>query len=77
MQIATWPENLKRRWLSPEELNKEIRNRKIIEAVILRKLFIKALYAGKDEVGISKVTGYSWLKEGNEKELEDLKPNYF
>ena len=70
------------RWLSPEVLNREIRNRKI-EATILRKLlFIKSLYAGKsvpqaaDEVGISKVTGYIWLEEWNERGLEGLKPNY-
>ncbi len=44
-------------------------------------LFIKSLYAGKspqaaEEVGISKVTGYEWLHEWNEKGLEGLKPNY-
>ncbi len=70
------------RWLTPEELNREIRNRKI-EAVVLRKLlFIKALYAGKsvpqaaEEVRVSKVTGYVWLNEWNERGLEGLKPNY-
>jgi putative transposase len=80
--MARKPEKEVVRWLSPDELNKEIRNRKI-EAVILRKLlFIKALYAGKsvpqaaDEVGISKVTGYVWLDEWNEKGLEGLKPSY-
>jgi len=80
--MARKPEKEVVRWLSPEELNKEIRNRKI-EAVILRKLlFIKVLYAGKsvpqaaDEVGVSKVTGYAWLDEWNEKGLEGLKPNY-
>jgi putative transposase len=80
--MARKPEKEVVRWLSPEELNKEIRNRKI-EAAILRKLlFIKALYAGKsvpqaaDDVGVSKVTGYAWLDEWNEKGLEGLKPSY-
>ena len=80
--MARKPEKEIVRWLTPEELNKEIRNRKI-EAVVLRKLlFIKSLYTGKsvphaaEEVGISKVTGYVWLNEWNEKGLEGLKPNY-
>jgi len=80
--MARKPEKEVVRWLTPEELNREIKNRKI-EALILRKLlFIKSLYAGKsvpqaaEEVGISKVTGYAWLDEWNEKGLEGLKPSY-
>ena len=80
--MARKPEKEVVRWLTPEELNEEIKTRKI-EALILRKLlFIKSLYAGKsvpqaaEEVGISKVTGYVWLDEWNERGLEGLKPNY-
>jgi len=80
--MARKPEKEVVRWLTPEELNREIKNRKI-EALILRKLlFIKSLYSGKsvpqaaEEVGISKVTGYAWLEEWNERGLEGLKPSY-
>jgi len=80
--MARKPEKEVVKWLSVEELDREIRSRKI-EAVVLRKLlFIRSLYSGKsepqaaEEVGISKVIGYTWLDEWNEKGLEGLKPSY-
>ena len=80
--MARKPEKEIIKWLSLEELMKEIRNRKI-EALVLRKLlFIKFLYEGKSvpeasaAVGINKVTGYKWLEEWNENGLEGLKPKY-
>ncbi len=70
------------KWLTLEELNEEIRKRKICSEVLRKLFFIKELYKGTtvpqaaEEVGVSKVIGYIWLEKWNEKGLEGLKPNY-
>ncbi len=70
------------RWISPEELEKKIRDRKIESAILRKLLFIKYLYEGKNvpqaakDVGVSSVAGYTWLDRWNENGLEGLKPNY-
>lgn len=76
------PEKEVVRWLTLEELNEEIRKRKICSEVLRKLFFIKELYKGATvpqaakEVGVSKVVGYIWLERWNEKGLEGLKPNY-
>lgn len=76
------PEKEVVRWLTSEELNEEIRKRKICSDVLRRLFFIKELYKGATvpkaakEVGVSKVIGYVWLENWNEKGLEGLRPNY-
>ena len=70
------------RWLTSEELNEEIRKRRICSGVLRKLFFIKELYKGATvpeaakEVGVSKVIGYVWLENWNEKGIEGLKPNY-
>jgi len=69
-------------WLTLEELNEEIRSRKVCAEVLRRLFFIKELYKGANvpqaakEVGVSKVIGYVWLETWNKQGLEGLKPNY-
>jgi len=76
------PEKEVVKWLTAEELNEEIRKRKICSEVLRKLFFIKELYKGATvpqaakEVGVSKVIGYAWLKNWNKKGLEGLKPNY-
>jgi len=76
------PEKEVVKWLTLEELNEEIRSRKVCVEVLRKLFFIKELYKGATvpkaakEVGVSKVIGYVWLENWNEKGLEGLKPNY-
>jgi len=69
-------------WLTMEELNEEIRSRKVCAEVLRKLFFIKELYKGSTvpraakEVGVSKVIGYVWLERWNKQGLEGLKPNY-
>ncbi|WP_086975715.1 IS630 family transposase [Archaeoglobus fulgidus] len=76
------PEKEVVRWLTLEELNEEIRKRKICSEVLRKLFFIKELYKGATvpqaakEVGVSKVIGYVWLERWNKQGLEGLKPNY-
>jgi len=76
------PEKEVVKWLTLEELNEEIRSRKVCAEVLRKLFFIKELYKGATvpkaakEVGVSKVIGYVGLENWNEKGLEGLKPNY-
>jgi len=76
------PEKEVVKWLTAEELNDEIRKRKICTEILRKLFFIKELYKGvpvpqaAKEVGVSKVIGYIWLDNWNEKGIEGLKPNY-
>ncbi|MHC1584490.1 MAG: hypothetical protein ACXQTM_07710 [Methanosarcinales archaeon] len=58
------PEKEAVKWLTLEELNEEIRSRKVYAEVLRRLFFVKELYKGAavlkaaKEVGVSKVIGY-------------------
>jgi len=70
------------KWLTIDELDREISNRRIQADMLRKLLFIRLLYhrmgvpQASSAVGVSKVAGYIWLKEWNENGLEGLKPNY-
>lgn len=76
------PEKEPVKWLTAEELDKEIRDKKVCAEILRRLLFIKQLYKkasvpqAAEEVGVSKVIGYEWLERWNSKGLEGLEPNY-
>jgi len=76
------PEREVVRWLTLEELNEEIRSRKVCSEVLRKLFFVKGLYKGAvvlkaaKEVGVSKVIGYVWLETWNKQGLEGLKPKY-
>ena len=66
------PEKEAVKWLTLEELNEEIRSRKVCAEAPRKLFFIKELYKGAakgaavlkaaKEVGVSKVIGYVWLE---------------
>ncbi len=76
------PEKEPVKWLTVEELNKEIQNKKVCAEILRRLVFVKQLYKGwsvpqaAEEVGVSKVIGYEWLERWNKKGLDGLEPNY-
>ncbi len=76
------PEKEPIKWLSAEELNKEVRNKQVCVEVLRKLLFIQHLYKGAtvpqaaQEVGVSKVIGYNWLEKWNKEGIEGLQPNY-
>ena len=65
------PEKEVVKWLTLEELNEEIRKRKICSEALRKLFFVKELYKGAavlkaaKEVGVSKVIGYVWLEKWN------------
>ena len=67
--------------MSAEELDKRIKKEKDTR-VLKRLYFIRYLYRGMsveesaDLVGVTKATGYTWLKRWNSKGYEGLKPNH-
>jgi len=70
-----------KRHMSSEELDRRIKLEK--NTRVLRRLyFLKYLYRGEsveksaDIVGITKATGYAWLKSWNSKGYEGLIPQF-
>lgn len=80
--MARKPEKVPVKWLTTKELNKVIQNKKVCAKVLRKLLFMKQLYKGSsvpqasEEVGVSKVIGYNWLKKWNEEGIEGLEPKY-
>jgi len=68
--------------MSSEELDKRIKKLEKDTRVLKRLYFIKNLYRGEsveksaDIVGITKATGYNWLKSWNSKGYEGLIPQF-
>jgi len=68
--------------LPAEELDKMIKGLEKDTRVLKRLYFIRYLYRGMsvekaaDLVGVTKATGYTWLKGWNSNGYEGLKPNY-
>ena len=68
--------------LPAEELDKMIKGLEKDTRVLKRLYFIRYLYRGMsvekaaDLVGVTKATGYTWLKRWNSRGYEGLKPNY-
>lgn len=66
--------------LTAEELDHKIRGLKQEVKVLKKLLFIKSLYQGEsveksaNMVGVTKATGYNWLKEWNKEGYQGLKP---
>ncbi|MBW9221069.1 transposase [Methanothermococcus sp. SCGC AD-155-M21] len=67
--------------LSEEELDRKIREQK--DARVLKRLcFVRHLYSGMsvkkaaDLIGVTKATGYSWLKRWNSKGYRGLIPEF-
>jgi len=71
-----------KRWISSEELKRLIRKKERDVKVLNRLHFINYLYSGcsvpeaSETLGITKVTGYIWLKRWNEEGRSGLIPKY-
>lgn len=71
-----------KKWITTEELKRLIRKKETDVKVLNRLHFINYLYNGysvpeaSETLGITKVTGYIWLKRWNDKGYSGLIPKY-
>lgn len=70
------------KWITSEELKRCIREKEKEVKVLNRLYFMNYLYSGcsvpraSEKLGITKVTGYNWLKRWNEEGYEGLIPRF-
>jgi putative transposase len=70
------------KWITGEELKKHIKTKEKDVKVLNRLHFMNYLYNGcsvpeaSEKLGITKVTGYNWLKRWNEDGYEGLIPRF-
>lgn len=80
--MSRYPSMQVEKWISGEELKKRIREKEKDLKILNRLYFMNYLYKGcsvpeaSEKLGITKVTGYNWLKRWNNEGYQGLIPRF-